>query len=137
MHFQWVGKPNMSLSMRKGTSWHEITFSGNSWQKKLCHSYPCSDSNVPFIPQDQYALMQKLFTITIFTKLYMFLIATKDHFRFHGNKWHNVNSDRICDKQSYLCFYSTYICKIGIKLKLIEQPLLLYRKMQMSSFAYS
>ena len=28
----------MSLFMRKGTSWHEITFSGNAWQKKLCHS---------------------------------------------------------------------------------------------------
>ena len=21
--------------MRKGTSWHEITFSGNAWQKKI------------------------------------------------------------------------------------------------------
>ena len=27
----------ISLSMRKGTSWHGITFSGNSWQKKLWH----------------------------------------------------------------------------------------------------
>ena len=31
-------KMDMSLFMRKGTSWHEITFSGNAWQKKLCHS---------------------------------------------------------------------------------------------------
>ena len=66
----------------------------------------------------------------------MFLIATKDHFCFHGNQWHDFNSDMIYDKQSYLCFYSTYICKIGIKLKFIEQPLLLYQRMQMSLFAY-
>ena len=46
----------------------------------------CADSNVPFISQDQYVLMQKLFTMTNFTKLYMFLIATKDHFCFHGNQ---------------------------------------------------
>ena len=39
--------------------------------------------------------------------------------------------------KSYFCFDSTYICKIGIKLKFIEQPLFLYQKMQMSSFAYS
>ena len=31
-------KEHMSLFMRKGTSWHEITFSGNAWQKKLYHS---------------------------------------------------------------------------------------------------
>ena len=86
---------------------------------------PCADSNVPFNSQDQYALMQKLFTITKLTKLYMFLIATKHHFRFHGKQWHNFNSDRIFDKLSYLCFYSTCICKIGIKLKFFEQPLLL------------
>ena len=93
----------------------------------------CADSNVPFISQDQYVLMQKLFTMTNFTKLYMFPIATKDHFCFHGNQWHDFNSDMTYDKQSYLCFYSTYICKIGIKLKFIEQPLLLYQRMQMSS----
>ena len=29
---------NMSLFMRKGTSWHVITFLGNAFQKKLCHS---------------------------------------------------------------------------------------------------
>ena len=97
----------------------------------------CADSNVPFISQDQYVLMQKLFTMTNFTKLFMFLIATKDHFCFHGNQCHDFNSDMTYDKQSYLCFYSTYICKIGIKLKFIEQPLLLYQRMQMSSFAYS
>ena len=97
----------------------------------------CADSNVPFISQDQYVLMRKLFTMTNLTKLYMFLIAKKDHFCFHGNQWHDFNSDMTYDKRSYLCFYSTYICKIGIILKFIEQPLLLYQKMQMSSFAYS
>ena len=61
--------------MRKGTRWHEITFSGNSWQ--IIH-WSCADSNVPFIPQDQYALMQGLFTLSNLMKLYMFLIATKD-----------------------------------------------------------
>ena len=97
---------------------------------------PCAGSNVPFIPQEQFALMQILFTMTKLTKLYMFLIVTKDHFCFHGNQWHNFNSEIICDKLSYLCFYSTYICKIGIKLKFIDHPLLLYQKMQISSFAY-
>ena len=88
----------------------------------------CADSNVPFISQDQYVLMQKLFTMTNFTKLYMFLIATKDHFCFHGNQWHDFNSDMTYDKRSYLCCYSTYICKIGIKFKFIEQPLLSYQR---------
>ena len=138
IHFSYFCyKTYMSLFMRKGTSWHEITFSVNSCYRNCFIHRPCADSNVPFIPQDQYALMQKLITMTKVTKLYMFLIATKDHFRFHGNQWHHFNSDRLYDKLSYLCFYSTYICKIGIKLKFIEQPLLLNQKMQMSSFAYS
>ena len=88
----------------------------------------CADSNVPFISQDQYVLMQKLFTMTNFTKLHMFLIATKDHFCFHGNQWQDFNSDMTYDKRSYLCCYATYICKIGIKLKFIEQPLLSYQR---------
>ena len=90
----------------------------------------CADSNVPLISQDQYVLMQKLFTMTNVTKLYMFLIATKDHFCLHGNQWHDFNSDMTYDKQSYICFYSTYICKIGMKLKFIEQPLLFYQRMR-------
>ena len=88
----------------------------------------CADSNAPFISQDQYVLMQKLFTMTNITKLYMFLIATKDHFCFHGNQWYDFNSDMTYDKRSYLFCYSTYICKIGIKLKFIEQPLLSYQR---------
>ena len=116
----------MSLFMRKGTSWHETTFSGNAWQKNCVIHRSCADSSVPFILQDQYVLMQKNFTMNNFTKLYMFLIATKDHFCFHGNQWHDFNSDMTYDKRSYLCFNSTYICEIGIKLKFIEQPLLSY-----------
>ena len=92
----------------------------------------CADSNVPVIPQDQYALMQESFTMSNLMNLYMFLIATKDNFCFHGNQWHNFNSDSTCDKLPHICFNLTYIFEIGIKLKFIQQPLSLYQKMQAS-----
>ena len=91
--FARVFPMNMSLSVRKGTSWQEIPFSGNSLQKYCVIHRPCADSNVHFIPNDQYALMQELFTMTNLMKRYMFLIATLDHFCFHGNHCHNFNND--------------------------------------------
>ena len=99
-----------------------------------CHS---ADSNIPFIPQDQYALKQKLFTMTNLMKLYMFLMATKDQLCFHGNQYDNFKIDSAYDNLLCLCFYSNYIYKIGIRFKYIEQPISLYQKIQMSSFAYS
>ena len=69
----------------------------------------CADSNIPFILQDQYALMHELFTISNLMKLNMFLIATKDNFCFHGDQWHNFNSDSAYDKLSYYIFTIKYL----------------------------
>ena len=38
---------------------------------------------------------------------------------------------------SFFRFDSTYICKIGFKLKFIDHSLAFYQKIQMSLFAYS